>query len=158
MTDPEGMERMSGQRDRAPSVLLCPAGFPVPPGTKEWVVQKGDPGAKGDKGDRGERGQQGLPSAMRRAIVYLFVVALAMSGANLLWTSHEVNVGHAAQVRDQAVQRKEGEVIERKLCTSFGSIAALKPPPGNPLTNPSRAYDQNLHSRLDGLGSDLGCR
>jgi hypothetical protein len=45
--------------------------------------------AKGDKGEPGERGEP-LNRATRRALIYLFAVAVAIGGANLYWTSREV--------------------------------------------------------------------
>ena len=63
----------------------------------------------------------------------------------------------AQQRREQLAQRRAGEAVEHKICTTMAQLAALKPPPGNPDTNPSRAFDQSLHATLDGLGPDLGC-
>ncbi len=59
--------------------------------------------------------------------------------------------------REQSGQRHEGQVVEYKLCTTFRALAALKPPPGNPAANPSRAYLQAEHTTLVQLGTDLGC-
>ena len=42
--------------------------------------------------------------------------------------------------------------------TTFGKLAANKPPAGNPETNPSRAYEQRQAVILDELGADLGCK
>jgi hypothetical protein len=128
--------------------FLCPAGFPVDPETK--VCLRGDPGTKGDKGDRGAPGR-GLPAGQRRAIVYLFL-------ANFILTV----IICAAFVRyvdsSQAAARRQGLVIEEKICATMGRLAANKPPAGNPVTNPSRGYDQRNHQILDQLGPDLGCR
>ena len=63
----------------------------------------------------------------------------------------------AAQQREEAEQRQAGVILEQKLCTTFGKLAANMPPAGNPRKNPSRAYDQNQHAILDELGTDLGC-
>ena len=49
-------------------------------------------------------------------------------------------------------------ILEQKLCTTFGKLAANKPPAGNPETNPSRAYEQRQAVILDELGADLGCK
>jgi len=54
-------------------------------------------------------------------------------------------------------QQQQGQLIARKLCTTLDRLAALQPPAGNPTTNPSRAYDQRLHSTLADLGPDIGC-
>ena len=110
---------------------------------------------RGDKGDQGERGPAGargprLPPGVARSVVVLFVFALLLSGVNLLWTSHVVS-------SQQAAAQHAGQLVERKLCTTFGSLAALRPPPGNPSANPSRAYLQAEHATLVQLGTDLGC-
>lgn len=114
------------------------------------LAREGPRGRQGNQGNRGERGPAGLSRSVRRALVYLFALAVALAAANLFWTAHEVHAG-------QAAQRQAGAVLEAKLCTTFTRLAALRPPPGNPETNPSRAYEDNLHVTLDQLGADLGC-
>ena len=133
------------------SQLLCPAGFPVPPGTREWAVLRGDKGPKGDKGEPGAPGPRGLTGRTARAIVALFLVGFLVGAANLIVTVHYVRA-------QQSAQQQAGLVTERKLCATLDSRAALKPPGGNPAANPSRAYEDHLHATLDGLGPDLGCR
>jgi uncharacterized protein HemX len=125
--------------------------------------------AKGPKGDRGERG---LPRDQAKAVVYLFLLAVLLSVLGIFWINHQAHATEAAirhqaqqqqaaqaaqQRREQATQERAGEEIERKLCTTFGKLAALKPPAGNPVTNPARGYDQQVHAVLDGVGPDLEC-
>jgi hypothetical protein len=97
-----------------------------------------------------------------RALVFLFALSVILAGLNLIWTAHEVHASQAAiqaaQHREQAMQQQAGAVLGQKLCTTFGKLAANKPPAGNPATNPSRKYDQNQHTILDELGTDLGCK
>ena len=62
-----------------------------------------------------------------------------------------------AQRREQAAQARQARMVEQKLCTTLGKLAALDPPAGNPSSNPSRAYEDNLHATLAQLGPDLGC-
>lgn len=88
--------------------------------------------------------------AARASVVYLTVLVLAGFGTCLFWVSHEVRVQAAAQQR-------AGQVVERKICTTMAGLSALRPPAGNPVTNPSRAFDQRLHAELAQLGTDLGC-
>ena len=77
---------------------FCPAGFPVPPGTEDWVLIAGPKGVKGErgaKGDKGDRGDKGMPPAQRRAIVYLFVVAVliaAIAPGGLAYYAHRLSV------------------------------------------------------------------
>jgi hypothetical protein len=125
-----------------------------------WQGKKGDKGAQGDKGEKGSKGDKGnaLSPALRKAIAYMLLLAIALSGANLYWTSHEVNASHAAQVREQVAQQRQAQHVFSLLCTTFGELAANKVPPGNPATNPSRAFDLRQHNILDQLGADLGCK
>lgn len=135
---------------------------------------RGSRGAKGDKGAQGEQGVKGdkgapLTPALRRAIAYLLCLAIALSGANLYWTSHEVSASHAAQVREQvtqqklarhemAAQEKQGQRTLHLLCTTLNQLAANQPPAGNPATNPARRYEQRNHAILAQLGPDIGCK
>jgi hypothetical protein len=112
----------------------------------------------GPRGAKGERGERGLSRVQGRAIVVLFLIGAAGGIGNLFWTAHEVHVAQAAQQAEEAVQRQQGALLEQKLCSTLGKLAALKPPPGNPETNPARAFDQALHSTLAQLSPDVGCR
>jgi hypothetical protein len=97
-----------------------------------------------------------------RAVVALLVLTLIVGGGNL-WSGYaeahsQARAVLAAEQHAQAEQQAAGAALERKLCTTFGKLAANRPPAGNPATNPSRAYDQNQHAILDQLGDDLGCK
>jgi hypothetical protein len=122
----------------------------------------GPRGTQGNRGERGERGAEGLSVDVRRTLVFLFALAVILAGLNLIWTSHEVHSSQAAiqaaQHREQVSQQQAGVILGRKLCATFGALAANKPPPGNPRTNPSRAYLQAEHDTLVQLGTDLGCK
>jgi hypothetical protein len=125
-----GMERMQARYKGKEPPLLCPAGFPVAPGTKEWVVEKGEQGAKGDKGERGERG---MPAGQRRAIIYLFVVPILIAAAALFGLIH-----YARQLsREQLVV-----------------IPIPEPTAGNPSREWEARYEQIERQR----GDQLGCR
>ena len=56
-----------------------------------------------------------------------------------------------------AGQHRQNQATEAKFCMELGKLAALKPPPGDPVTNPARAYDQELHAGFAALGGSLGC-
>jgi hypothetical protein len=125
---------------------------------------------RGPKGDKGEPGAQGarLPAGVARAIVYLSVVNVIFVAAcfgglvhyadsTRTALEHQQQAYEAGQRREQAEQRAAGVAVERKLCTTFGELAANRPPPGNPATNPSRGYDQRNHKILDEVGPDLQC-
>jgi hypothetical protein len=86
----------------------------------------------------------------RLAALGLLFLTLVVGGGNL-WASFQIN--HSAQ----ASRQRAAQSVERKLCTTLSRLTALKPPPGNPVTNPSRAFEQNLHATLSQLAPDLGC-
>ena len=88
----------------------------------------------------------------RTSVVMPLVLALVlvMGGANLLATYLYVRSFNNTQ-------KKQGMLVEERLCKTFGDLAALKPPPGDPKTNPSRAYDQGVHTVLSGVGPDIDC-
>ena len=119
-------------------------------------------GPRGAQGNRGERGASGLSRPVRWALVFLFVLSVALGGLNLMWTAYEVHASQdaiqAAQDHEQAAQRQAGAVIGEKLCTTLDRLAALKPPGGPPSSNPARAYEDALHSTLAQLGPDIGCK
>lgn len=92
-----------------------------------------------------------MTSGARYAVVFLFALNLAVGITAYLAA---VTYYHAAQ----AAQQRQAQQTERKLCTSFGALAALQPPPGNPGNNPSRAYLQAQHDILAGVGPDIGCK
>ncbi len=85
------------------------------------------------------------------ALCALVVLTLIVGAGNLLASWDEV---HASQ----AAQKRQGQAVETKLCATFGKLGALKPPPGSPAHNPSRAFEQSLHATLVELGTDVGCR
>ena len=96
----------------------------------------------------------------------LVALTLVVGGGNL-WSSYDqarsqarsqAQAVLAVEQREQAAQQRAAIAQQRKLCTTFGTLAALKPPPGNPAKNPSRAFEDNLHTALDQLGLDLGCK
>ena len=97
-----------------------------------------------------------------RAVGALLVLTLIVGAGNLWASWAEVHASQsaiqAAYVREQKSQQQAGAILGERLCTTFGRLAALKPPPGNPAVNPSRAYEQEEHATLDQLGTDLGCK
>jgi hypothetical protein len=93
----------------------------------------------------------------RLAAVGLLILTLLVGAGNLWASWDEVHAYKAQQQQEQAAQERQGREIETKLCTTFGRLAALKPPPGNPKANPSRAYEQQEHVTLEQLGTDIGC-
>ena len=117
----------------------------------ERLVTRGQKGDKGDQGEEGKRGAAGLSVNVRRAVVFMFVLAVALAAIGLFWIGSAINGSHASQQR-------QGQLIEQRLCTTLGRLAALKPPGGPPSSNPARAYEDNLHATLAQLGPDIGCK
>lgn len=113
------------------------------------MVSEGPRGPRGERGETGAVGQR-LPNGTARAVVALFVLSALLSALAFAGLVHYIGTQRAAQ-------QAQGEIVERKLCTTLDGIAALRPPAGNPATNPSRAFDQHLHAKLGQLGTDLGC-
>lgn len=124
----------------------------------ERLAFQGPRGRQGNQGNRGERGTTGLSISVRRALVYMFMLSVILAGANLLWTAYAVRASQASQVREEAAQQRQGQAIGKKLCTTLGRLAALKPPGGPPSANPARAYEDDLHATLSQLGPDIGCK
>lgn len=91
----------------------------------------------------------------------LLVSILLVGGGNLWATYDEVNSTEAKIEQQNKNQNNTAKMaqneIEDKLCSTLKPLAAIKPPAGNPVTNPSRAYDQKLYAVLSGLGPDIGC-
>lgn len=94
-------------------------------------------------------------------MVFLFALTLALAAADLLYSVSYANALQAAQQRQAAQQaasqRAQGAAFERRLCTTLGRLAALKPPPGNG-ADLSRAYLWQQHAVLAELGPDVGCK
>jgi hypothetical protein len=63
----------------------------------------------------------------------------------------------AVQREQQAAQRKTAVQVERRLCLAVSKQAALKPPAGNPVDNPSRAYLQGEHRTWGVMAGILDC-
>ena len=75
-------------------------------------------GMKGDKGEPGPPGE-GMTRGARHAVIFLFVLTLALAGANLLFTSHEVNA-----VRTAAASAQRASASTSQLCQSGNEARA----------------------------------
>lgn len=91
----------------------------------------------------------------RKTGVLLVAAGIVLLGG-IIAGNYYLTIGVAT--RTATAQQRAGVVLGERLCTTFGRLAALKPPPGNPAVNPSRAYEQEEHATLDQLGTDLGCK
>lgn len=91
----------------------------------------------------------------------LAALSMILAGLAVLYSVHYATALQASQrqqdARQAADQRAQSAVFERKLCTTLNALAALRPPPGSPGDNPSRAYLLQQHQVLAELGPDVGC-
>ena len=92
-----------------------------------------------------------------RVPAVLLVLVLIMGAGALLASYLQNQSFQAGQRADQARSKRQGEVIERKLCSDFSTMARIPPPAGPPATNPSRAFDQAEHRAWSGLVVIAGC-
>lgn len=96
-------------------------------------------------------------TAQRASALLLFLV-LVVGGGNL-WATYAVNAKtQAAERRQEQAQQRQGRLIEHRICTGFGKLAALKPPAGANHANPSRLFELRQHDILDGIGTAVGCK
>ena len=131
---------------------------PTPQERREQVVAlaRGEQGVQGEHGDQGERGEQGkrgepLSRAVRRALIYLFTVAVAIGVANLFWTSHQAN---ATRAQFQAVIQAD----DHRWCSTLDLLTshpAAKP--ADPKANPSRVQAYQLYTDFLNRRHSLGC-
>jgi flagellar basal body-associated protein FliL len=84
------------------------------------------------------------------AIVLVAVLNAAISVA--LATSIQTRFDDAQQQ-----QQQQGQIVFKNLCNTLDSLHADQPPSGPAADNPSRAYLQDLHTRLGELATDLKC-
>ena len=84
---------------------------------------------------------------------FCFVMLVALTASFIV-----TKIGQDRFDSIQQTQRSQGLMIEQKLCTTLNSLKDLQPPPGNPVSNPSRAYLQEQHDKLAQLSVDVGCK
>ena len=109
-----------------------------PSGEGERLVARGQKGDKGDQGDAGQRGQAGLSRAVRRTLVFLFVLNVVLAAANLLWTEHVVMTGN------------------QQRCASIVADATIPLP--HPIAgNPSREWEAAFEAIQRHRAHQLGC-
>jgi hypothetical protein len=105
---------------------------PLSPGFEmRYDTLRGEQGIKGDTGARGATGARGEtgPVLTRRkawAVVYLFALAVFLSGTGLFWINHEVRAQFAAQQRQEQAQAAAKAAAQRAqavgACRQFGGL------------------------------------
>jgi hypothetical protein len=107
-----------------------------------------------------------FPRLPDRAIMALAILAAILLNVGFCYWFVQSNIDalnaqraafHEHNVKAAEVAAARGAAIEAKLCGTFESLYADKPPAGDPATNPSRAYLQELHERLGEVPGELGC-
>jgi hypothetical protein len=93
-----------------------------------------------------------------RVPVALLVLVLIMGAGSLLASGLQNQSFQAGQRHEEAVQRRQGQMIEHKICQDVTTMAAILPPAGPPAVNPSRAYEQAEHRAWSGLVLAIGCK
>lgn len=136
------------------------------------------PGPRGPKGATGEAGKGLTKREKWFASIMLVLLVIGVAGCllsqYLQQRSYEQGQAAAATASEQrqaaaaAAAKKSQEaqsaLFLAKLCSSLKpleSLAGLKPPVGDPATNPSRAFEQQLVLKLAPLaqlGPDVGCK
>lgn len=106
-----------------------------------------------------------------RALIALLLLMVLIVGVGNLWNSFNLNSQvkqtqreqQDQQAQQQKIQKEAGMIVEGKICRSLvplEGLSSLRPPAGDPATNPSRAFEQQLVVKLAPLaqlGDDIGC-
>jgi hypothetical protein len=99
---------------------------------------------------------------MGAAVALSFVVGAGGLASGYVEAHSQAHAVLVAEQHEQAMQKASqqaaGAAISRKLCITFGKLAANKPPSGDPATNPARRYEQDNAAILAELGPDLGLK
>lgn len=97
------------------------------------------------------RGRTGL------AIAGLLILVVLI-GAGNLWASYAIAQNTNAKFEAaQATAEKAGAKEVQALCADLSTMAAIQPPAGSPVANPSRAYEQAEHRAWVGLATSIRC-
>lgn len=99
---------------------------------------RGHPGRQGNQGNRGEQGAPGLSIPVRRALVFLFILNVALAGANMLWTAHLVQAGN------------------RDRCAYILADAAIPLPSAGPSREWEAAFEADARTHAARLGCKQG--
>ena len=89
-------------------------------------MNEGPRGPRGKQGKRGEHGTEGLSRPVRRALVFLFTLSVALAAANMLWTAYlvrEANQARCAAVVADATIPLPREAAAREWDAAFEAIA-----------------------------------
>lgn len=88
------------------------------------------------------------------------ILSVCCAIAFLMNVGFSVIVGSEIKSQLEAQQREQQAIAHKeevRTCHDLGSFAALKPPVGDPSTNPSRKFDQGQHAIYVKLYTDAEC-
>lgn len=105
---------------------------------------------RGQKGDKGDKGQRGLPQGQARAIVYLFVLCIA------LFLVLGVGLFHQQSVFQQRISQADAHNA-RIRCQAIAQIVAI-PVPSPVAGNPSRMWEASYEHVQRQRGIAAGCK
>jgi hypothetical protein len=120
-----GDERMKGFAEQ----------FPPGPGGPEarWRGERGETGKQGPRGEP-------LTPALRKAVIFLFLLSFTLAGTALFVASHEIGVS------------------ARKWCATLDLLTARPVPrPADPAANPSRENAYVFYADISDLRRQFGC-
>jgi hypothetical protein len=124
---------------------------PIPTGGGIGHTHEGGPGQK-----------RGFTRRERWLAFIVLGLCLVMSGGALLSQQLQQNNFQNTIARNHArnlqVQAAQAAAVDTKLCAIFLPIAALKAPPGDGGSNPSRLFEQQLEAKLSRVASALDCK
>ena len=124
----------------------------LPHGPQGVQGYQGVQGKQGKRGEPGIQGLRGLPAATRRAIVFLFALAVFFGVFNAFWISHDVNRGATAQradARAAAAAQLKGSV---PVCMALLRLSRVHGSHGDGAT-----FGVNLEAALKAVYKSTGC-
>jgi hypothetical protein len=88
--------------------------------------------------------------------VLLFLLIVTVVGT-LISSREQQDAYQTHLAQAHATRLAQEKAALDKFCRTFGKLAALQPPAGSPVDNPSRAYEQNQHILFLQALPEIGC-
>ena len=96
---------------------------------------------------------------MLRSVAVLVVLGMLVTGANLLWTAHEVRSFRSSQQQQNAAQLRQGALVEQKLCTTLGTPRRAEAASRAAVAESQPGVRAGACTpRSSQLGPDIGCK
>ena len=129
---------------------------PIGPVEARWQPLHGE---RGEKGERGQRGEQGMPARTRYALVFLFILAMAVGIIGIYGQARtDLKLNSAVRTINEQQQElnRQAASSSRDRCTSIARIVAI-PIPVPLKDNPSRQAWAAFEGVERARGRELGC-